>query len=132
MLNISICDDKLIQRKYLMILIQEYETENDVRFNLYQFDSGETLLEKFNEDKEFFDLFFLDYYMKEMTGLETALYIRCYNTACHIVFATASDEANALMTASPLQILSKPVQKEDVEAILNKVLAWKASNSYRC
>ena len=132
MLNISICDDKLIQRKYLMILIQEYETENDVRFNLYQFDSGETLLEKFNEDKEFFDLLFLDYYMKEMTGLETALYIRCYNTACHIVFATASDEANALMTASPLQILSKPVQKEDVEAILNKVLAWKASNSYRC
>ena len=130
MLNIGICDDKLIQRKYLMMLIQEYETENDVRFNLYQFDSGETLIEKFNEDKEFFDLFFLDNYMKEMTGLETALYIRRDNTACHIVFATASDEPNAFMTASPLQILSKPVQKEDIKSILNKVLAWKASNSY--
>ena len=132
MLNIGICDDKLILRKYLMILIQEYETENDVRFNLYQFDSGETLIDKFNEDKEFFDLFFLDYYMKEMTGLETALYIGRYNIACHIVFATASDEHSAFMAASPLQILSKPVKKEDVEAILNKVLAWKASNNNRC
>ena len=131
MLNIGICDDKLIQRKYLMMLIQEYETENDVRFKLYQFDSGETLIEKFNEDKEFFDLFFLDNYMKGMTGLETALHIRRDNTACHIIFATASDEANAFMTASPLQILSKPVQKEDVKSILNKVLAWKAGDSYR-
>jgi len=130
LLNIGICDDKLIQRKYLMMLIQDFETENDVNFNLYQFDSGETLIENFNEDKELFDLLFLDNYMKEMTGLETALYIRRNNTACHIVFATASDEPNALMTASPLCILSKPVQKEDVKTILNKVLARKAGNSY--
>jgi len=130
LLNIGICDDKLIQRKYLMMLIQDFETENDVNFNLYQFDSGETLIENFNEDKELFDLLFLDNYMKEMTGLETALYIRRNNTACHIVFATASDEPNALMTASPLCILSKPVQNEDVKTILNKVLARKAGNSY--
>lgn len=132
MLNIGICDDKLIQRKYLMLLIQEYETENDVRFNLYQFDSGETLIEKFDEDNKFFDLFFLDNYMKGMTGLETALYIRRDNTACHIVFATATDEQNAFMDAFPLQILSKPVQLEDVKSILNKVLVWKTSNSYSC
>ena len=130
MLNIGICDDKLIQRKYLMMLIQDFETENDVNFNLYQFDSGDTLIENFNEDKELFDLLFLDNYMKEMTDLETALYIRRNNTACHIVFATASDEPNALMTASPLCILSKPVQNEDVKTILNKVLARKAGNSY--
>ena len=86
MLDIGICDDKLILRKYLMILIQEYETENDIRFNLYQFDSGETLIEKFNEDKDFFDLFFLDNYMKEMIGLETALYIRRDNTRLSYCF----------------------------------------------
>ncbi|WP_345787945.1 hypothetical protein [Desulfosporosinus meridiei] len=66
-----------------------------------------------------------------MTGLETALHIRRDNTTCHIIFASASDEANAFMTASPLQILSKPVQKKDVKFILNKVLAWKAGDSYK-
>lgn len=53
MLNICICDDKLIQRKYLMMLIQEYETENDVRFKLYQFDSGETLIESSTRIRNF-------------------------------------------------------------------------------
>lgn len=125
LLNIGICDDIPIQRKFLICLIHEYEDGNDVRFNFYEFNSGEELLEKFNEDKNFFDLFFLDNYMKRLTGLKTALHIRNYNTACPIVFITASDDRYAFMAASPLQILFKPAQQEDINKILDKVLAGK-------
>ena len=94
-------------REYMMILIHKYEAENEVRFNLYQFDNGETLIEEFNKDKDYFDLFFLDNHLCGITGLETALYIRRNNRECQIVFATASDELDTFMVVSPLQILSK-------------------------
>lgn len=127
MLNIAICDDRPIQRKLLNLLIHEYEEQNGVRFNLYEFDSGEEIIEKFDENKNFFDFFFLDNFMKKLTGLQTALRIREDNTACHIVFVTASDKQlqNSFMAASPLEILFKPLQQEDINKILDKVLDGK-------
>ena len=49
------------------------------------------------------------------------------NTACYIVFVTASDKQlqHAFMAASPLEILFKPLQQEDISKILDKVLAGK-------
>lgn len=125
MLNICICDDNAVQRKFLICLIREYEEENQVRFNLYEFNSGEDLLKTFDEDKFFFDLYFLDNHMKRLTGIETALHIRNDNRVCNIVFITASDEKYAFMQALPLQVLFKPAQKEDIDKILNKVLTEK-------
>lgn len=123
MLNIALCDDIPILREILETLIHEYETENDIKFNIYQFDSGEELLKKYEENKTFFDVFFLDYYMKKMTGLETALHIRHYDKRCNIVFVTSSAKRYELLAANPLRILSKPVQKVDVFAILNGILS---------
>ena len=127
MLNIAICDDRPIQRKLLNLLIHEYEEQNGVRFNLYEFESGEEIIEKFDENKKFFDLFFLDNFMKKLTGLQTALRIREDNTSCHIVFVTASDKQLqlAFMAASPLEILFKPLQQVDINIILDKVLVGK-------
>ncbi len=123
MLNIALCDDIPVLREMLETLIHEYETENDTKFNIYQFDSGEELLKKCEENKTFFDVFFLDYYMKKMTGLDTALHIRHYDKKCNIIFVTSSIKRYELLEADPLRILSKPVHKEDIFSILNGVLS---------
>ncbi len=127
MLNIALCDDIPILSEVLEVLIHEYEINYDVKFNVFIFDSGEQLLEKFNQNKKFFDLLFLDYHMKRMNGVETALYIRKYNTRCSIVFVTSSDAFHEFMKAAPLEILCKPVEKEHVYKILNKVLTENGS-----
>lgn len=127
LLNICICDDNPLQRKLLICLIHEYEDVNEVRFNLYEFNSGEDLLKKFSEDKFLFDLYFLDNHMKRLTGIETALRLRNYNRECNIVFVTASDEKYAFKQALPLKVLYKPAQQEDINKILNMVLAEKIS-----
>ena len=123
MLNIVICDDMPIMRDDLDKIIRGYEIENDAQFNICQFENGEELIKKFDEDNTYFDLFFLDYYMKKLTGVETALHIRRYNTKCHIVFVTSSDSRYEFMKASPLQILQKPAKRESVYQILSKVLS---------
>lgn len=125
MLNIALCDDVPVLREMLESIIHDYERQNNIRFNIYQFDSGEELLEKQAEDRIHFDLFFLDYYMKGLTGVDTALRIRRYDTACSIVFVTSSDSRHEFMSANPLQILSKPIQEEEIYKILNSLLADK-------
>lgn len=73
---------------------------------------------KFDEDKKFFDLFFLDYYMKRLTGLETALHIRSFSKACPIAFVTAAEKCD-FMEAIPFEVLFKPahVSKKSIANI---------------
>ncbi|AET67549.1 response regulator of the LytR/AlgR family [Desulfosporosinus orientis DSM 765] len=129
MLNISICDDGALQRALVVLLIHEYESKFGVKFNLYQFSSGEELLEKFNEDRNLFDLYFLDNRMKKITGLEIASYIRQRNKDCYIVFITASGPQDDFKVVSPLRVLIKPAQQEDITKILDKVLEGRIGRS---
>ena len=123
MINIAICDDMPILREVLAEMIHAYEAEKNIEFNLCEFGSGEELLETFDRDKKYFDVFFLDNRMKKLTGVDTARHIRQYDTDCHIVFVTASDTQHEFMSAVPLKILRKPAQKEDIYKILDRVSA---------
>lgn len=121
MLKIALCDDAPLLRDKLEELIHQYETENNVQFQFFRFDSGEDLLEKFDSDNTFANLFFMDYFMKELNGVETALHIREAKIPCEIVFVSSYDTYDYL-SVSPLDILHKPAQKEAVFNVLDKVL----------
>jgi len=122
LLNIALCDDMPVLRDMLEMIIHEYETENNVQFHIDHFGSGEELIEKYREGHSNFDLLFLDNYMKKLTGIKTALFIRKYNESCPIVFVTASDAQHEFMAAAPLAIIGKPFSKECIFEVLDKVL----------
>ena len=123
MLNIAICDDMAILREIIEQHINNYKIDKGCSINIFHFESGEDLIDKFEEGKIKFDLFFLDFYMKELTGYETAIYIRQYDTTSHIVFVSSySKYAYKFHEVKPLGIISKPVSKDDIYSILNKVL----------
>lgn len=123
MLNIALCDDMPVFRDVLEMHINEYASEHNIQFITTHFNSGEALLEMFDSDKSFFNLFFLDYYMKTLTGLDTALHIRQFDQKASIVFVSSNCRTNDLTIANPIKILMKPVQKEEVFEILNLVLS---------
>lgn len=127
MLNIGICDDRLLCRQLLELFIHLYEEENGLLFDIYQFGSGEELLEELNKRGMIFDLFFLDNSMKELTGLETAKQIRQSDSmsTCSIVFVTSADDHDQFMQVQPLQVVCKPGTQVHIDAILDNVLAKK-------
>lgn len=49
MLTIGICDDRPLCRQLLETLIHLYEEEKNLLFDVYQFDSGEELIEEVNQ-----------------------------------------------------------------------------------
>jgi len=129
--TLGICDDRPLCRQLLETFIHLYEEENGLLFDIYQFGSGEELLEELNKRGMIFDLLFLDNSMKKLTGLETAKQIRQSDSmsTCSIVFVTSADDQDQFMSVQPLQVVPKPGTKEIMEGILDRVLAKKGSLS---
>lgn len=128
MFTIGICDDRPLCRQLLEAFIDLYEEEKGVLFDIYQFGSGEELLEKLNKHGIVFDLLFLDNSMKKLTGLETAKQIRQSDSmsTCNIVFVTSEDDHEQFRQVQPLQVVCKPGTQERIAAILDKVFVKEA------
>ena len=72
MINIDICDDFPINCDIIETLIRQYGEENNHIFNILTFSSGEELIDVISRESVSFNLLFLDYYLKKLTGLESA------------------------------------------------------------
>jgi DNA-binding LytR/AlgR family response regulator len=127
LLTIGICDDRPLCRRLLEAFIHLYKEQKGVLFDIYQFGSGEELLEKLNKRGMIFDLLFLDNSMKKLTGLETAKQIRqsWSMSICSIVFVTSADDHDQFIQVQPLKVVGKPATQEHIDAILDNVLAKK-------
>lgn len=121
-MNIAVCDDMVIFSDQIKEAISEYIHDNRADdIMVYQYESGEELIAKFDTDHTFFDLIFLDNYMKRITGAKTAVYIRQYNTECKIVFVTSQPQNSEFYISKPLCILRKPVDPKEIYCILSKI-----------
>ena len=130
MMNIGICDDITINCEVIETVILQYGAENNITFNIRKFSSGEELIDLISMEDTSFDLLFLDYYMKEFTGLETAKRVRQMEQAgskpaCSIVFVTSMDNTYELMSVHPLRVIRKPISPGIINAILTYVLSEK-------
>jgi DNA-binding LytR/AlgR family response regulator len=108
-LRIALCEDTPVDADTLVALIDISE----VPYTLDAFPSGETLLAVFEKEK--YDLIFLDVYMGELTGVQTAERIRDIDTQVVIVFTTTSDDfTREGYRLNAYKYLLKPVVEEDV------------------
>lgn len=83
------------------------------------FPSGEAFLAAFSDDR--FDIIFLDVYMEEMTGMDTARRIREADKSCRLVFTTTSvDFAVEGYEVGAASYLVKPLDDEKLCAALDR------------
>ncbi|MDR0347098.1 MAG: LytTR family DNA-binding domain-containing protein [Coriobacteriales bacterium] len=108
-LRIALCEDAAVDTDLLTALIDM----SKIPYRLDAFTSGEALLEVFTKEK--YDLIFLDVYMAELTGVQTAERIRDIDTQVVIVFTTTSDDfTREGYRLNAYKYLLKPVVEEDV------------------
>jgi DNA-binding LytR/AlgR family response regulator len=112
-LRVALCEDTAFDAELLSTLIEM----SNSNYQLETFSSGEALLEDFEKDK--YDLIFLDVYMAELTGVQTAEQIREIDTQVVIVFTTTSDDfTREGYRLNAYKYLLKPVVREDVDDAL--------------
>ena len=102
-----------------------------VDFDIAAFPSGEALLSHINEKSAIFDLFLLDIFMKEVSGVDTAKAIRLTNDSAAIIFTTASEQyVFSGYEVQALQYLLKPINRQALTAALNVDIKRRYENRY--
>ena len=109
MLRLAICDDRTEDRERLCRLLKEYGQYNNLELTVDQWSTGEDFLLSFAPGR--YQLVFLDIYMKQINGVETARTIREQDEDCAIVFVTTSPEhAVEGFSVNALHYLLKPLR----------------------
>lgn len=117
---VAICDDDSIFCKALRSMLLDYKTQHRLHIDIYEFASGETLL----QSGKAFDMIFLDYQMPGLDGLEVARALRRINIACSIVFVTSYPQfILESFEVQPYRFFVKPLHPEQVVALMNTFIA---------
>ncbi|MDD6062292.1 MAG: LytTR family DNA-binding domain-containing protein [Oscillospiraceae bacterium] len=129
-MRIAICDDEPVCIQALCELIRDYAFENNCELQCDRFLSGESLL----HTDEKYDLYFLDYQMDGIDGLETARRLRGEKQShAAIIFLTAYREiVYDAFGVRAFRFLVKPVEKEKLYDALDSLFRSSAMFARLC
>lgn len=119
-MRIAIVDDCESERNelYERLLKNKFLISYDVEIHLYN--SGSDFLNEALQNR--FDLVFLDIYMNDENGIETAQKLRAFDRKCLLVFTTTStDHALDGFSVRALHYLVKPYSNEELEMLLDEI-----------
>lgn len=121
-MKIAIIDDMAGDRAALDELLRQYFQKNNFLepFVIEQFHSGEQFLKRFAESS--YDLIFVDYFLEEMSGLETARNIRQTDPSVLLIFITISkDFAIDCYKVHASDYIVKPITYEQLSEALSLI-----------
>lgn len=119
-MKIAICDDELVQTKFLSSLVRKWASENNRLLTVETFDSAHAFQFAWSEDRSY-DVLLLDIQMPGQNGMELAKAIRQSDDTLAIIFITGfSDYIYESYEVSALHYLIKPVKEEKLFVCLDK------------
>lgn len=118
-IRIACCDDEKQQLELYKTMFTNIEMRQDIKLNVEYFLSGNFMLERFQSEKNPFDLVYLD--MDEKSGLDLAKEIRQnYHSDCLILFLTNYPKyMQNSFDVRAFQYMIKPVQFDEFERKFN-------------
>lgn len=120
-MRIAICDDDQQVRSILHTILDTYPEKKD--FVIQEYSDGINLELDLIEDPHRFDLVFLDIYLGNDNGLETARHLRQRGINTPIAFLTTSrDYAVESYEVEAVDYLLKPLSADRVYTVLKKQL----------
>ena len=120
--QIAICDDQQESLEYISALVQSWAEQLGISVRLSCFQSGESFLFTYAEQKNF-DILLLDIEMNAINGVELAKTIRKENDGVQIIFITGFPDYIAEgYEVAALHYLMKPVSSEKLQQVLNRAL----------
>ena len=131
-MRIAIVDDNEEDRKYLTKEITEIFSEKTKENpQITQLSSGEEFVKvlSVSEPGEFFDIVFLDIYVKELTGIDTAKKLRQIDKVAKIIFITTSNEfASESYEVQAHDYLIKPFNKARMLKTMERIFEDEKNN----
>lgn len=111
MIRIAVVDDEREQIDDLVEIISCFFNQENIKYIINDFESGETLL----KSQISFDIIFLDIQMGGIDGIETAQKLRINNKRTALFYVTSySDYVLKSMSLHPFAFIVKPYSKDEI------------------
>ncbi len=118
-MNIAICDDQSAHIDLLRPYIYEFFCMREMKVNIYEFFSGDSIL----SSNEQFDIIFLDIELGDMSGIDIAKQLETHNSNSVIIVVTSySEYLDDAMDLHVIRFLKKPIVQSKVYSALEKAL----------
>lgn len=116
-MKIAIVEDSKEDSEYLLHIIEEWASSNDIKALCHCYPSGEAFLAQFVPGG--CHLVFLDIYMDGLNGIDTAKAIRARDMNCLLVFLTSSREhAWDAFPIHPFDYIVKPCSPDRIASVM--------------
>lgn len=120
-MRIAIVDDVASERNFLRDRLDVQLARLSLHAGISDFGTGADFLAAAR--KERFDLLFLDIYMNNENGVDTAGALRCFDTDCLLVFTTAStDHALDGFRVRAFHYLVKPYTDTELASLFDEII----------
>ena len=121
MIRIAVVDDEENEIEIISAIIKNFFKIESIEYSINTFTSGEDLL----DEKDRFDLIFLDIQMNGIDGIETAKQIRNADKRASLIYISNYTEKMAdSFTVHPFAFLEKPVDKDKIEHHLSDFIKY--------
>ena len=126
MIQLAICDDSREDRNAIKCILESYFKKRNEEIKTTEYEDGVILLDDYaDKSVHFFDIIFLDVFMKKSQGIDVAKKLRSYDKKVSIVLTTGTEDfAMSGYAVHAYGYLVKPVQKEAMNSLLDDFVRY--------
>lgn len=119
MVRVAICDDNSQDLSHIRSLLHNYV----IPLSITEYTNAENLLWDIETDKTHFDIYLLDIYLNEISGMDAARRVRALDDYAVIIFTTFSqDFYQDAFEVYAFNYLLKPVKQAALNSVIEKAI----------
>ena len=122
MFRIAICEDVITDRRKVVEKINRFFLQENLRYQVNEYSSGEALLAEYQDGSAVFDLVLMDIGLGGMNGIDASVKIRQIDRVVPIAFLTSSpDYAIESYDVGAVAYMLKPLDEEKFFTLLSRL-----------
>ena len=120
-MRVAVIDDESIFRMQLKMMVEKVATNRALTLEVEEFDTGQSFVEALTERR--FDIVFMDIYMPDMDGIETAKKLRALTEKTLLIFMTASEgHYPDAFSLHAFDYVTKPFTLERIDNLISEIV----------
>ncbi|SDB25961.1 two component transcriptional regulator, LytTR family [Pseudobutyrivibrio sp. YE44] len=120
-MRVAVIDDEGLFRMQLKMMVEKVASARTLQFDVEEFESGPAFIEALKDRR--FDIVFMDIFMPDMDGIETAKKLRELSERTFLIFMTASDgHYPDAFSLHAFDYITKPFTIERIDLLISEIV----------